>query len=231
MRKFERQEFVQWFDRDSAAVYCDLEFVKCRFESCGLSITRSPIRRSTVRNVHLTNCEQRGSTVKAAILEDVVIENFKTNGLFQTWGAVFKHVVLRGKIGRIMVSPLVAPGSATPEQQRAFDAANAEYYERVDWALDISGAQFEGECDLRRVPAHLVRRDPETQVVIKREKAMRGEWRSLDLSKTFWPSAIEGFLQEGDNDIVFVAGKRDRKFLDLLGGLKKLRDAGVAEPD
>jgi hypothetical protein len=130
-----------------------------------------------------------------------------------------------------MISPLVAPGSVTPEQQRAFDAANAEYYAAVDWALDIREAEFEGECDLRRVPAHLVRRDPETQVVIRRESAMRREWRDLDLSKTYWASAIEGFLQTGDSDIVFVAGKRDRKFRDLLDGLKKLRDAGVAEPN
>jgi len=230
MRKFEGQEFVQWFDRDTGAIYSDIEFVRCRFESSGLSITRNPRLRAIVRNVHLRKCEQRGSTLRAAIVEDVLIEDFKTNGLFQTWGAVFKHVTLRGKIGRIMVSPLVAPGSATEEQQRAFDMANAEYYSTVDWALDISEARFE-ECDLRRVPAHLVRRDPDTQMVIKREKAMQGEWRKLDLAKTYWASAIEGFLQEGDPDIVFVAGKRDRKFRDLIDGLKKLRDAGVAEAD
>ncbi len=165
-----------------------------------------------------------------AIIEDVLVEHFKTNGLFQTWGAVFKHVTLRGKIGRIMISPFVAPGLATPEQQRLFDEANAEYYANVDWALDISEAEFE-ECDLRRVPAHLVRRDPETQVVVKRENAMRGDWRKLDLSKTHWDTALEFTLKDGDPDIVLVAGKRDRKFRDLVDGLKKLRDAGVAEPD
>jgi hypothetical protein len=231
MKKFEGQEFVQWFDRDSGAIYSDIEFVKCRFESSGLSITREPRLRAIIRNIHLRKCEQRGSTLRAAIVEDVLVEDFKTNGLFQTWGAVFKHVTLRGKIGRIMISPLVAPGSATLEQQRAFDDANAEYYAKVDWALDISEAQFEGECDLRRVPAHLVRRDAETQVVVKREKAMQGEWRKLDLAKTYWARAIEGFLQEGDPDIVFVAGKRDRKFRDLVDGLNKLRDVGVAELD
>ena len=231
MIKLEAQEFVQWFDRDSGTLYSDLEFVRCRFESSGLSITRDPKLRSTVRNVRLSRCEQRGSAIDTAIIEDVVVEHFKTNGLFQIWGAVFKHVKLQGKIGRLMVSPLVAPGSATPEQQRAFDIANAEYYSAVDWALDISEAEFTGECDLRRVPADLVRRDCQTQVVVKREKAMSGKWRDLDLSKTYWASAIEGFLREGDPNIVFVAGKGDRKFRDLMDGLKKLRDAGIAEPD
>lgn len=230
MRRFENQEFVQWFDRGSGAVYSDLEFVKCRFESSGLSITRNPKLRATVCNVRLTKCEQRGSAIDAAILEDVIVEDLKTKGLLQTWGAVFKHVTLRGKIGRIMVSPFVAPSIATPEEQRAFDVANAGYYAAIDWALDISEAEFE-ECDLRRVPAHLVRRDSETQVVVRRENAIRGDWRKLDLSKTYWASALEGFLSEGDADIVLVAGKRQKSFRDLLDGLKKLRDAGVAEPD
>ncbi|HJQ38910.1 MAG TPA: hypothetical protein VKB93_17375 [Thermoanaerobaculia bacterium] len=230
MKKYEGQEFLKLYD-DGGATFMDLEFVKCFFRSCALSITLDPKLRSTVRNVRLIKCQERGCSLWPAIVEEVLVEDFKTIGLFQTWGAVFKHVTLRGKIGRIMASPFIAPSLATAEQQRAFDAANAEYYSNVDWALDISDAQFEGECDLRRVPAHLVRRDPETQVVITREKAMRGEWRKLDLSKTYWAGAIEGFLQEGDPDIVFVAGKRDRNFRDLLDGLKKLRDAGVAEPD
>lgn len=230
MRRLEGQEFVQWFDRDSAAIYSDLEFVKCRFESSGISITRNPQLRATVRNVRLIKCVERGCGIENAIFEDVSIDGLKTSGLLQTWAAVFKHVTFRGKIGRLMVSPFVAPGIATPAQQRAFDEANARYYTGVDWALDLREAEFE-ECDLRRVPAHLVRRDPETQVVVTREQAMRGEWRKLDLSKTYWASALEGFLIEGDPDIVLVAGKRQKKFRDLVDGLNKLRDAGVAEPD
>jgi hypothetical protein len=230
MRKFEAQEFVQFYDDSSGAVFSDLEFIKCSFQSSAISITLDPKLRSTVRNVRLIKCEQRGCSLWPAIIEDVIVDHFKTNGLFQTWGAVFKHVALRGKIGRIMISPAVAPSVAMPEQQRAFDAANAEYYANIDWALDISKGEFE-ECELQRIPAHLVRRDPETQVVIKRERAMEGKWRELDLSKTHWKTSIEFMLGRGDADVVLVAGKRNRKFRDLLDGLKKLRDAGVAEPD
>jgi hypothetical protein len=67
--------------------------------------------------------------------------------------------------------------------------------------------------------------------VITREKAMQGKWRELDLSKTHWKTSIEFMLNRGDADVVLVAGKRNRKFHDLLDGLMKLRDAGVAEPD
>jgi hypothetical protein len=129
-----------------------------------------------------------------------------------------------------MISPAVAPGSATQRQQNAFDEANAAYYAGVDWALDVSEAEFE-EVDIRRVPARLIRRDPKTQVVVTRERAMEGRWRELDLSKTDWAGWIDMFLKDGDSDLVLVAPKRDRKYRDLVDGLKALRDAGVAEPD
>lgn len=230
MRIFEKQEFARFYDRDSGATFEDVEFRKCRFLSSRISIARSPELRSTVRNVRLIQCEQRGCALQPAIVEDTLVDGFKTNGLFQTWGAVFKHVTLRGIIGRVMMSPFAAPATGTASQQRAFDEANAAYYASVDWALDISEAEFE-EGEIQRVPARLIRRDPATQVVVTREGAMRGEWRRLNLSKTHWDTSIEFMLERGDPDVVLVAPKRDRKYRDLLDGLKRLRDAGVAEPD
>ncbi len=129
-----------------------------------------------------------------------------------------------------MTSPFVSPGWAKPKQQVAFDEANAQYYETVDWALDISEARFY-ECDIRGIPARLIRRDPETQVVVTREKALMGKWKELDLSKTYWATGIQFMLNRGDRDVVLVAPKRDPKYPDLLDGLKLLRDAGVAEPE
>jgi hypothetical protein len=228
---YEGREFRSFYDQDSKRIFADLEFRNCRFVSSRVSITRDPRRRSTVRNITLINCEQIGCALEAAIVEDVLVDGFDTGGFFPAWAAVFKHVVLKGKIGSIMLNPAVATGLATPQQQRAFDEANAAYYATVDWALDITEAEFEGEADIRRVPAHLICRDPETQVVVKREKALEGVWRTLDLSRTYWPTALEFFLERGDPDIVLVAPKRHRKFRQYLDGLKALRDAGVAEPD
>jgi hypothetical protein len=100
----------------------------------------------------------------------------------------------------------------------------------VDWALDIANAEFE-EAEIQAVPARLVRRDSATQVIVTREKAIQGLWRELDLSKTHWDTSIEFFLERGDPDVVLVAPKRNRKYRQLLDGLRALRDAGVAEPD
>src|SRR6185295_12409010 len=152
-------------------------------------ITREVEQRSTFRNVRLVKCAQRGCAIETAIIEDVLVDGLKTGGLLQCWGAVFKHVILQGKIDRIMISPAVAAGLAAMQQQRAFDVANATYYSSVDWALDISRGEFE-ECEIQRVPAHLVRRDPETQVVITRERAMQGSRRDFDLAKTHWRTSL-----------------------------------------
>lgn len=226
---FEKHEFARFYDQDSGRTFSDIEFRKCSFLSSAISITRKPELRSTVRNVKLIQCEQRGCALEAAVIEDVLVDGFKTNGLLQTWGAVFKHVTLRGKIGRVMISPAVATGTATAQQQRTFDEANAAYYAGVDWALDISEAEFD-EVDIRRVPARLIRRDPVTQVVVTRDRAMEGRWRELDLGRTDWAGWIDLFLKDGDPDLVLAAPKRHRKYRDLLDGLKMLRDAGVAEP-
>lgn len=230
MRRFEKQTFERFYDRDSAALFCDVGFDRCCFQSSAISITLDPKLRSTVRNVRLTNCELRGCALDCAIVQDVLVDGLKTNGLFQTWGAVFQHVTVKGRIEDVMMSHLVAPGRATQEQQRAFDAANEEFYSRVDWALDISQAEF-GDCTPWGVPAKLVKRDPGTQVVVTRAKAMKGDWRKLDLTGTHWRVSLEELLRYGLADTVLVAPKRSKKFKALLRGLQLLREAGVAEPD
>jgi hypothetical protein len=227
---FEKRELIDFQDRDSGTMFADLDFRRCYFESCSISITRSPSKRTTVRNVNLTTCEQRGCQVNNAIVENVLVDGLKTNGLLQTWGAVFKHLTLRGKLGRIMLSPAIAPGVATPAEQRAFDDANREYYSKVDWALDIREGEFE-ELDIRGIPAPLIRRDASTQAVVTRDKAMSGTWRQLDLSKTYWATSLQFLLDFGYQDMVLVAPKRNRRYAQLLDGLKVLRDAGVAELD
>ena len=150
MTKVERRLFEHLIDRDSGRVFSDIDFRRCRFQGCGVSITRSPAKRSIVRNVALHGCEQRGCSIHAAVFDSVMVDGLKTNGLSQTWAAVFKQVVLRGRIDRVMFSDAVAPGVeglAPVDEQRAFNEANAAFYESVDWALDVAEAEFD-ECDL-----------------------------------------------------------------------------------
>jgi hypothetical protein len=227
---YENKEFSDFYDRNSKKVFQNTEFRKCRFVSCSISITRNPQNRTTVRNVQFIQCEEIGCAIDSAIIENVTIDGLKTHGELKTWGAVFRHVSLQGNIGKVMISPIILPGLAKPQEQAAFDKENSIYYQEVDWALDISNARFLG-CDIRGVPVNLIRRDPETQVIITREKALLGEWRKIDLSKTLWKEWIDFFIQSEEPAIVLVAPRRHREFADWLEGLKILRDVGVAEPD
>lgn len=258
----ENQTIEAFLDRNTGCCFCDLEFIKCKFLGCNISLgpirrfnntcliaplTREPGERlfeppqqpdpkirSVVRNVKLLRCEEEGSSIGTAIIEDTVVDGLLTSGLFQTFGAVFKHVILKGKIGRIMISRYLPDVTGTQEQQlaeqRFFDGANEKYYSIVDWALDISQAEFV-ECDIRNIPSRLIRRDPDTQVVITRKKALEGNWRHLDLSKTYWGAYFEGIITEQIQDCVLVAPKRGAKFRQLLDGLNLLRREGIAEPD
>jgi len=230
-RVFENQVFERFFNDQPGVRFENLVFRNCTFRTCVISLRDQPANRSIVRYVELINCEyEEVAGPSAAIVEDVLVDGLKTQGLLQTWAMVFKHVTLRGRIGRVMITNGLPPFTA-PSVFQAFETANAAYYEGVDWALDISQAEFK-ECDIRGVPARLIRRDPETQAVVTRTRALEGRWRELDLDRTYWTTGIEFLLnREHDQDVVLVAPKRARNFKDLLAGIKLLREAGVAEPD
>jgi hypothetical protein len=230
--RYEREHLQQFFDQDSARTFEDFEFLRCRFENCSLSMTRDVKLRSTFRRIRMVQCEAARCTLESGIVEDVLVDGLRTSGVLHAWGAVFKHVTLRGKIDRIMLSQFVrAVAGATADQAAAFEAANAAYYAGVDWAVDIAEAEFQ-EAELRGVPGNLVRRDPRTQVLITREKAELGRWKDIDLTDTHWATSLDFFLRDTTlPSIVLVAPKRSRDFARLRDGLERLRAAGVAEPN
>lgn len=227
MRVFENQEFTSFYDR-GGNLYEDLLFRKCKFISSSVSITEDVARRSTVRNVTLERCRVVGSALECAVVEDVLVDGLQTSDLHQAWGAVFKHVTLRGKIGRLMTIPRLGPRSRGTPEQAALEAANAAYYQEVNWALDISEAQSV-ELQLRGIPSHLIRRDTETQVVVTRQAALAGDWRDLQsVERTVYGLSIQRMLDGGADDVLLVADKRARDFKELLAGINDLRAAGIA---
>ncbi len=230
MRKYVNRHFAGLVDRDSGRVLEDLMLHRCSFTGCALSLARAPELRTTVRNARLEDCEVAGCLIQSAIVEDVDVHNLASPDLVSTWGAVFNRVVLRGRFGRLLLSPLIDSALIGTAQQAAFDLANAAYYRNVQWALDISQLEAE-EVDIRGVPAHLIRRDKATQVVVRREKAMSGSWRRLDLSGTYWPTYLEDLPMTDQDATVLVAPKASPLFDKLLGGLNRLREAEVAEAD
>jgi hypothetical protein len=236
MRVLENQDFdsSSISDRNSAATYGNAEFRRCNFQGCSFALTNNPASRPIVRNLRMVNCSQRGCTLYAPILENIVVDGLDTNGqLLRTHGAVFNRVALRGRIGRLMLSNDPLPSVSLSSGKRhaemeLFRAANAEYYQRVDWALDISEGQFD-ELSIRGIPSDLVRRDSETQFVVTRKQALEGRWRDLEFRRTVWAVTFGLFLERNEPSLILIAPKGHAQFQDYLADLRLLRDAGVAE--
>lgn len=219
-----------------------MSFRRCQFENCSLALAVRPAKRPTVRRIAMTDCIALGCAIGSAVIEEVVVDGLVTPGRvpFFVRGAAFNHVTLRGRFGGLTIT-----GDARRPSMRGWDdvplrgevdEANAAYYEGVDWALDISEVECE-DLEIRGgIPARLIRRDPATQVVITRERALEGRWRDVDLSGTWWSTAIDmlvnpKYLDSGYAEKVLVAPKLHRDFPRLLEGLSRLRAAGIAEPD
>lgn len=177
--KYAERLFEHWIDT-GRNVYEDIEFDRCEFWCCDISLCDSPQQRTIARRIHLRACVASGARrMGPLVLEDSLIEDLRTPGDLVVSGAVFSHVSLAGKFGRIIVN--YAPDYPLNDQQiAAFRAANDDYYRSVDWALDISRARFrDGNI---RLPHRLVRRDPNTQIVVPSERLIDGRWREMDLS-------------------------------------------------
>ena len=223
------QRYSDILDRDSGRIIADLSLRRCVFENCHLSEATSPGTRTIVRKVVLSECAAKRCTVGPSVLDEVTIDGLRTAGLLQCWGTVFRRVTLRGRIGRLMISTLLsASGSVSVAEVEAFRAANEPWIQATDWALDISRASFE-ECDIRGIPSRFIRRDPDTQLVVRRERLVDGAWRALPLEGTYWPTILDNAIRTGMDDVVLVAPRPNRVFPRMLEGLQVLKHAGVAE--
>lgn len=228
-------------------------FERCFFDNCSVYPADTIHRRTTFREIQLVDCRVWACHVFHAVIDGVVVDGLKTGGGggrtigFSVIGCALRHVVLRGQIGSIDISlatepwhptkpslmkrlfPKGDPGRRAPESD--IDGANARFYEDLDWALDISEGSFYS-LQLRGVPASLIRRDQATQAIVTRAKARDRAWESLDLGDTYWPLVLASFVDyDTADDIVLVAPRRTPRFKALVEGIKKLRDAGVAEQD
>jgi len=227
------------FQQHSYALPDPLENVdlrRCTFESCQNSLQRTLANRPTVRNVSLTRCHVRVSDLGPIVAEDCTIDTIWFHrgmwGPQHVAGCAFKHVVVRGNvIGSVKFLPsmpwLLNFHARPPASEDPFAVANAAYYRYIDWALDISQASFTSiEMKYAGIPARLIRRDPETQVVMTRQLAKSGAWIE-PLSDSYWRFGIDQFMKSGFDDFVLVACKRSKDFQEQVEWIRRLR-AGAA---
>jgi hypothetical protein len=233
MIRIEKQEFHGLFGGEHGDAYAGYEFVACGFTWCGIAGGDDPARRTFVRDVSMQRCRVRECSLGPAIIEDAVIDGVTIGGVLIIFGAVFRHVTLRGRIGPIIYNPEYQSrvwSNYDPGADAAFREANAAHWASVDWALDISEARC-SSLTLRGIPARVIRRDPATQIVVTREKALEGRWRSDDLGPSGWEFVIGDIARGEAPDGVLVASTIGKRVAADAAAFRLLREEGIAEPD
>ncbi|AWT43735.1 MULTISPECIES: hypothetical protein [Streptomyces] len=225
--RFEKQKFQNAKAIGSGREIAGHELVRCEFNGCDLAQFDDPGLGLVVRNVTAERTTAKRSFVDGVRFEDVVVDGLTTPSVMHLNGCVFRRVTLRGRIGPLMTTP---PNFSLPaEMQEAFTEGIKAFYAdadpEVDWALDISEAEF-SEVDLYYVPGHLVRRDPGTQFLLHRDRISGIDLQGLS---TFARIAVDRFEATPFDSIVAVAPRRADYFAEALAGYEELRQLGVAD--
>jgi hypothetical protein len=214
----------------------DVEFRRCTVSTCQHAPAQDgPDDRPLIRGVRLVRCHIEGSDLPPVVVEDSVVDTiWFSRGIWgpqRLRGCAFRHVVIRGPVTGGLAfgpSPAVYLRASADMADDPYVLANAAYYRDVDWALDIREAEFTGVEFHAGIPAGLIRRDPATQVVLRRAALLAGDWdeRVDDSLARIW---IDGLLASGFADTVLVAGRRSKRFARDLAAIEQLVDLGFAE--
>jgi hypothetical protein len=202
------------------------------FEVDGLQFDNVSLGPRDVRAdpVLVRRCRLRRSRLQAVTFGPTIFDECVVDGLagpfWPTALLLFRHVTLMGPIDSFDIRP---PRQLSGTGAEILDRRLRTHYADVDWALDIREARF-ARCDLGGVPGHLVRRDPNTQVLVTTDRVLASDWRAV-AGDTEWAVAIERLLEGGLGSEVFVACPRGDRLAESLAVFARLREAGIAEPD
>jgi hypothetical protein len=224
VRSFRDQTFSGRVDNPQ---FADATFENCAFDNCFIGHT-SPDERGLIKNVKLRGTGMHACYITGVRVEDCSVEGLKRlgRGTLHFWGTVFKHVKLSGRLCGMSFRRQMHP--PIPDQE-AWDESCRKYYSNVDWAFDLREAQFTSSVGFAAIPGSLIRRDPETQVLVSRPKLLSSEWRSVVGTRTAVWVSIDWFLQDSlFDDVVLVASKKAKYFKDELAVFESLRREGIA---
>jgi hypothetical protein len=232
MNTIEGFTYTGLFDDPPQLLTTDTVFRSCVFSNCYLSMATKSAAMSCARRVKLIDCSAINCDIGPTIFEDLEVRGLQTSDILICWSPVFQRCNLEGTIGPLKINSEPHFNDRSPEIIRDFAAFREHFYLSVDWALDISNAIFH-DFEVQGVPSSLIRRDPTTQVVVRRACLADGWESRLSPWNNIWPVIIDGMLLSGQDDVVLAAPKARRKsvFNRLLDGLKELRDLGIADQD
>ena len=218
-RKFER---LRRFNE--SAVFSGVTLRDCEFHSCDLAQWVDPAYPIRVSDVRVVGCNFFGNSVVGVQFEDVVVDGCVTgdDGLTLR-GCLFRHVTLRGKVGDWIVNDLHRDLSES--EHAAFLTAATKFYSGVDWVLDISDAAFESAAFFS-LPGDLIRRDPETQFLVRKERLVGVDMSSFSRVMRLRLKRVQ---RNAYDSTVLVVGRENERFGEELSEHRKLIDLGIAD--
>ena len=223
MAKFSKETFGYRKLTGSPQVLGDAEFEQCQFDGGALVQYDDPSYGLVVKNVLLRKCRGGPVELHGVRFENVTVDGITNRGGLQLSSCVFDRVTLRGKIGPIMT--MEAHTSVPAELRAAFREQAVKLYADVEWALDITDAEF-SEVDLSYVPGDLVRRNPESQFLIHAAAARAADLESLP---TYASVLAERAASSPYDTTVAPVPTRSKNADKRRAQLQILRDQGIAE--
>ena len=216
-----------------ASEYEDYSIQGTTFQGVNVRRRQVPGEWTAVRNAALENVSHYNCSISTALFENVSVTGLSSKGsapLF-LWSCIYRHVAISGRVAGLKINRnAAAPTLLQPEEQPAWDRAVKRYYENVDWALDISKAKFTGGVTFEAIPGEKIIRDPEHQVLVKRQNLLDLNWQSSDYGKTAFDIALSWFLNSSIFDSVVLAARMASKYAkEDIAVLNTLRNNGVAE--
>ncbi|MFH7595278.1 hypothetical protein WDV06_09265 [Streptomyces racemochromogenes] len=218
---FENEEFRDIRILGSNRTYQSTRIAGCKFSACHLAQFDDPEFNLVIKDAAIENCGFDRCSIQGVMFDNVVIEGMRFKQLHRVYGCVFRNVRFLGKVGPVIV---MGPHASLARREKMADGIIRKYRE-IDWAVDISEAIF-SDADFHYVPGHLIRRDPETQILLHREKFVDIPASDFPPYARIWVSRFE--VSPFDS-LVAVAPKASRKFADYMRDLVWMRENDLAE--
>jgi len=202
----------------------------CTFVNCRFGYNKSLFGGGCdrVANSEFYDCKVSRCIVGPAELTSVAFFNISGDMLI-SWGALFNQVVLEGRFSPMMFHGV--PGSKLSNLERQEHIYQRDkYYECVDWALDISRADFaDFEIRTGAIPLKLIRRDCNTQFIIKDERGVvdNNFIENLRVS-AYTKSFLSVMIADGGSEGLLVAPRLDRPvFEEIMLDAEVLSKSGL----
>ncbi|WP_166845124.1 hypothetical protein [Isoptericola sp. BMS4] len=203
----------------------DLEVAHVDLAQCWCADGPPDDMRPTLSNIRVKDVRLNRTTLGGAVVRDVTVDGVRGDSASKfMFGNQFERVAVKGRVGVLVLNIKHSQPEYVDEYAPVLKAAEAA----TDWTLDISEAV--GSVEIRGYSADKIRRNPETQVVVRRENLADGRWRDIDLETTAFGISMEHVFTYGWQDTILVADPtRKAKYPAELRVIQRLRDEGIAD--